>query len=150
MSFFKPFVYILIYTAIGACKSPPSKEAVIDNAIIPKTQLKNIAYTNPSFKVIHVFVALCDNKYQGIVPVPPKIGNGQDPETNLYWGCDNGVRTYFKKSKQWHLVKSVRSKKMIMERLIFKHQTFTWLPMHGMAGPSKKLPKISHTAVPGN
>ncbi|QEC80490.1 hypothetical protein FSB76_13315 [Mucilaginibacter ginsenosidivorax] len=82
-----------------------------------------MAYTNLSCKVIHVFVALCDNKYQGIVPVPPKIGNGQDPETNLYWGCYNGVRTYFKRSKDWQLVKKQKGKKMIIERLIFKHRT---------------------------
>lgn len=70
-----------------------------------------------------MFVALCDNKYQGIVPVPPKIGNGQDPETNLYWGCGNGVRTYFKKSKEWQLVKSQKTGKMIMERLVFRHRS---------------------------
>src|SRR6187551_3111970 len=56
-------------------------------------------------KTIHVFVALCDNEYQGIVPVPAKIGNGQDAATNLYWGCGAGVRTYFKNSKSWTLVK---------------------------------------------
>ena len=48
-------------------------------------------------KVVHVFVALCDNKNQGIVPVPEKIGNGQDANLNLYWGCGYGVRTFFKK-----------------------------------------------------
>lgn len=30
-------------------------------------------------KTIHVYVALCDNVYQGIVPVPKTIGNGDDP-----------------------------------------------------------------------
>lgn len=54
---------------------------------------------------IHVLVALCDNKYQGIVPVPAKIGNGQDPDNNLYWGCSYGIRSYFKKSKAWKLVR---------------------------------------------
>jgi hypothetical protein len=33
--------------------------------------------TDSASKAIHIFVALCDNKYQGIVPVPAKIGNGQ-------------------------------------------------------------------------
>ena len=42
-------------------------------------------------KTIHVFVALYDNKYQGIIPVPQKIGNGQDPRLNLYWGAGYGV-----------------------------------------------------------
>ena len=57
-------------------------------------------------KTIHVLVALCDNKYQGIVPVPKGIGNGQDADSNLYWGCGYGVRTYFKRSKEWKFVKS--------------------------------------------
>jgi hypothetical protein len=41
-------------------------------------------------KQIRVFVALCDNKTQGIVPVGEKIGNGDDPDSNLYWGCSDG------------------------------------------------------------
>ncbi|UOE50044.1 hypothetical protein MTO98_03030 [Mucilaginibacter sp. SMC90] len=86
-------------------------------------KLKSIAYTDTAFKVIHVFVALCDNKYQGIVPVPPAIGNGQDPENNLYWGCDNGVRTYFKKSKDRQLLKKQKRSSIVLERLIFRHRT---------------------------
>ncbi len=35
-------------------------------------------------KTVKVFVALCDNKTQGIVPVGEKIGNGDDPDANLY------------------------------------------------------------------
>lgn len=70
---------------------------------------------------IHIFVALCDNKYQGIVPVPAKIGNGQDPNNNLYWGCGNGIRTYFKKSKEWKFLKTQKVDSIILERLVFKH-----------------------------
>ncbi|MDQ3047287.1 MAG: hypothetical protein M3R27_07040 [Bacteroidota bacterium] len=72
-------------------------------------------------KVIHAFVALCDNKSQGIVPVPEKIGNGDDPDSNLYWGCGYGVRTFFKKSQEWKLIskrKNVSS--VILERCVFK------------------------------
>ena len=61
---------------------------------------------NKKTKTIHIFVALCDNKYQGIVKVPEKIGNGQDPENNLYWGCAYGIKTYFKRSKEWKFIKS--------------------------------------------
>ena len=43
-----------------------------------------IGYINAETKIIHVFVALCDNDSQGIVPVPKKIGNGNDPDNNLY------------------------------------------------------------------
>ena len=42
---------------------------------------------NGQLRTIHVFVALCDNEHQGIVPVPEKIGNGKDPANNLYWGA---------------------------------------------------------------
>jgi len=74
-------------------------------------------------KVIHVFVALCDNKYQGIVPVPTAIGNGQNPNTNLYWGCGYGIRTFFKKSKEWKLLSTRKTSGIILERLVFKHAT---------------------------
>ncbi|MGC6431949.1 MAG: hypothetical protein ACON5F_12965 [Jejuia sp.] len=43
--------------------------------------------SKPEVKTIHVYVALCDNINQGIVPVPAKLGNGQDPKNNLYWGA---------------------------------------------------------------
>lgn len=73
---------------------------------------------------IHIFVALCDNENQGIVPVPKAIGNGQDPKNNLYWGCGYGIKTYFNKSAEWKLVKTIKNpQKNILERLVFKHKT---------------------------
>jgi len=54
-----------------------------------------------SFQVSHIFVALCDNKYQGIVPVPAFLGNGQDGKENLYWGAASGVRSWFTAKKGW-------------------------------------------------
>jgi hypothetical protein len=79
------------------------------------------AYT----KTIHVFVALCDNEFQGIVPVPDRIGNGKDYNANLYWGCGYGVRSFFKlKTKDWTLVKIIPSNNpYILERILFKHAT---------------------------
>lgn len=70
---------------------------------------------------IHVMVALCDNKYQGIVKVPKGIGNGQDPNSNLYWGCGYGIRTYFKKSANWKEVRRYKVDQVCLERIIFKH-----------------------------
>ncbi|WP_289056165.1 hypothetical protein [Carboxylicivirga marina] len=74
-------------------------------------------------KTIHVFVALCDNEFQGIVPVPDKLGNGKDPQTNLYWGAAYGVKSYFKnKSRGWKLVSTIKTNNpVIIERLLFKH-----------------------------
>jgi hypothetical protein len=49
-------------------------------------------------KTIGVFVALADNASQGIVPVPAAIGDGNDPERNLYWGTAEGLKGVFKHS----------------------------------------------------
>ncbi len=76
-------------------------------------------------KTVHVYVALCDNVYQGIVPVPMAIGNGDDPRNNLYWGCGYGVKTFFKRHANWELLETrpVDKDSVILERCIFKHKT---------------------------
>jgi hypothetical protein len=105
---------------VFACKNPNQKQAQqkVDQDSVYKvtnTRIKGV-------KVIHVFVALCDNKYQGIVPVPTKIGNGQDPDNNLYWGCSFGIREFFKKSKDWQLINKTKDPNgKILEACIFKH-----------------------------
>lgn len=69
--------------------------------------------------VVHVTVALCDNKYQGIVPVPKGIGNGQNPRTNLYWGAGYGVKSYFPQHG-WKLVRRDSTPAPeILERVVF-------------------------------
>jgi hypothetical protein len=50
---------------------------------------------------ISVIVSLVDNVSQGIVPVPEKIGNGNDPRNNLYWGAAYGVKTFLTKANGW-------------------------------------------------
>jgi len=73
--------------------------------------------------VIHVFVALADNVNQGIVPVSPSLGDGDNPTTNLYWGAAFGVKTFFSKNRDWELVSVVPNPKMsVLERCIFKHR----------------------------
>jgi hypothetical protein len=77
-----------------------------------------------SGKLIHVLVALCDNEYQGIVPVPARIGNGDDPANNLYWGARFGVKTFFKRANDWKAIAESRNPRAeILERLVFKHKT---------------------------
>ena len=74
-------------------------------------------------KTVHVYVALCDNVHQGIVPVSKALGNGQNPRTNLYWGALYGVKTHFKRSKDWVFVKSIPSENpKVLERMLFKHK----------------------------
>ncbi|MDQ8189385.1 hypothetical protein [Roseibacillus persicicus] len=91
-------------------------------------------------KTIEVFVALCDNKTQGIVPVGAKIGNGDDAPNNLYWGCSDGMSRYFKKSKKWKLLSSTNpDKKYLIETLEFKHiGTGTLLTAHAYRGSEMK------------
>lgn len=48
-----------------------------------------------------VYVALCDNANQGIIPVPEAIGKGDDPDRNLYWGSAEGFQGVFGKSAHW-------------------------------------------------
>jgi hypothetical protein len=70
--------------------------------------------------VIHVSVALADNKHQWIAPVPEAIGNGQDPRNNLYWGARYGLKTFFQKDADWKIIKKIPSKdSRILERLVF-------------------------------
>lgn len=74
-------------------------------------------------RIVHVVVALCDNKYQGIVPVPESIGNGDDPDNNLYWGAGYGVKNFFRKAKDWSLISDVQNPKAaVLERSIYKHK----------------------------
>lgn len=83
---------------------------------------KVTAQQNPP-RSIHVFVALADNQNQGIVPVPARLGNGEDANNNLYWGSAYGVRTFFAKSSDWKLVATQPGAKAeVLERCIFKHR----------------------------
>lgn len=95
-------------------ESPPSTPAA------PKPALpKN------SVPVIHVFVALCDNVNQGIVPVSASLGNGDNPATNLYWGAF-GVKTFFNKNRDWQALTpsnaSLKSPQVVLDRLVFRHR----------------------------
>jgi hypothetical protein len=65
------------------------------------------AFADTLYNSAHLFVALCDNKYQAIAPVPERIGNGQNPKSNLYWGAGYGVKNFFlNKSSDWELIRS--------------------------------------------
>ena len=92
-------------------------------ALVVLSSLFAQAETPP--RVVHVFVALADNKYQGIVPVPAALGNGDDPGRNLYWGAGGGVKTFFAHSKEWELIQTFKSPRtgVVLERCIFKHRT---------------------------
>lgn len=116
-------ISILLCSTLLSCSSQniESLKTLSEGAV--EAESDKVIQFDTSLKTIHVFVALCDNKYQGIVPVPSKIGNGQDANNNLYWGCGFGIRTYFKNSKEWRLIKSTKLDSVRLERLIFKSLT---------------------------
>jgi hypothetical protein len=112
----------LIGVGLVACSSSRG-----DNVLVPPVRISNPVHLEAprnSIPLIHVFVALCDNVNQGIVPVSASLGNGDNPATNLYWGAAFGVRTFFSKSKDWELLSvTPNPQEAILERLVFKHRT---------------------------
>lgn len=73
-------------------------------------------------KQVRVFIALCDNKTQGIAPVGAKIGNGDDPDSNLYWGCSDGFGAFFRQSRKWKVAKAEKDlSQAILRRMTLDH-----------------------------
>lgn len=114
---FKLIISILLVTLLSCSNSTDniSKENLNSKPVL---DLK----FDTTIRTAHILVALCDNKFQGIIPVPKAIGNGEDFDNNLYWGCSYGVRSYFKSSKNWILVSKSKVSPIKLERLVFKHK----------------------------
>jgi hypothetical protein len=120
--FILPFVLLTIFACHERATTIINDQQPVAGSIPSPSK---IAANDSGIRAIHVFVALCDNKYQGIVPVPAGIGNGQDPKNNLYWGAGYGIKSFFSnKSKEWQLVSTTKNPAdHILERLLFKHKT---------------------------
>lgn len=73
--------------------------------------------------VAHVVVALADNEHQGIVPVPKALGDGDRPQTNLYWGAMYGVKGFLRRSPDWRAVPiAAPGDPRILERVLFRRE----------------------------
>ncbi|CAG5086874.1 hypothetical protein [Parvicella tangerina] len=73
--------------------------------------------------VAHVLVPLCDNEHQGIVPTSPSIGNGMDPDHNLYWMTSKGVKRFFRDLPDWEMLNAYENvRDDILERVVFKKE----------------------------
>ena len=68
--------------------------------------------------IAQVIVCLADNQHQGIVPVKPRLGNGQDPKNNLYWGALYGVKTHMLKAGWKRVSDKTPLPKGMLERLV--------------------------------
>ncbi|MCO6511057.1 MAG: hypothetical protein J5I65_09710 [Aridibacter famidurans] len=115
---------VLLIASCASAGNGPGSPFGVDG---PEGDSPEASQTEPidnESRVVHVIVALCDNENQGIVPVAKSLGNGEDPDRNLYWGAAFGVRTYFGKSKSWNLVEKMSSpREGVLERLIYRHGT---------------------------
>jgi hypothetical protein len=95
-----------------------------------------IATATAAPKKVAVFIALCDNASQGIIPVPAKIGNGDDPTNNLYWGCGDGLPSVLKASKGWNFVRNdTPPNSNVLKRSIFTdREALTEVAIEGWRG----------------
>jgi len=95
---------------------------LLANVLCLVTPSYSLAQSPPN-RIVHVFVALADNQNQGIVPVPPRLGNGLDADHNLYWGAAAGVKTFFARSPDWVLLNCRPKPKLaVLERCLFKYR----------------------------
>jgi hypothetical protein len=103
---------------LGLTYSAPESQAHTSLAV-------NAPPADSALRLIHVYVALCDNDSQGIVPVSKRMGNGNDPNNNLYWGNGYGVRTFFNASDDWRLITTVKNPGThVLERCVWKHRRY--------------------------
>lgn len=119
----RAFLLCLLLSITGCAPASQQQLASI-NEFAPSSPAKSTPPKN-SVPVIHVFVALCDNVNQGIVPVSASLGNGDNPATNLYWGAAFGIKTFFSKNKDWQQVRastSVKSPSVVLDRVVFRHR----------------------------
>lgn len=118
-----PVLFIFAVTLTACSGGQGGQSSNNDRVGVRDTKPAGVAPRN-SASVVHVFVALCDNVNQGIVPVSASLGDGDNPKTNLYWGAAFGIKTFFNRSKDWKQVAEVKNPQpAILERVVLKHKT---------------------------
>jgi len=144
------FLFVLLTSHIStSCAQSENKqntitvtatEEVFDKFTRDKIKLKFKNKIEDSIPlVIHVFVPLCDNLYQGIIPVGGKLGDGRNLKTNLYWGAGYGLKTWFIRSIEWKLLNNeLFQDSSILERAVYsrtyKNKANVYLILDAWAG----------------
>ena len=73
--------------------------------------------------VVHIFIPLCDNENQGIVPTTASLGDGLSLRTNLYWATRTGTKRFFQNHPKWSMIfdsKDIDTN--VLERVIFERE----------------------------
>lgn len=118
---FAALCLVSLFWLAGCTKAQPTETVTTPKPALSET-IETAKINNPG-KVVHVLVALCDNDNQGIVPVPTFLGDGEDPQKNLYWGAAYGIRTFFSKSASWQKIAEIDDpKENVLQRIVFKHK----------------------------
>jgi hypothetical protein len=117
---FQPHIPVVQTKFDPSAKEIPSRtEVPLDRTAITTRLKAKIARKEPL--IAHVFVPLCDNDHQGIVPVNASLGNGQNLKTNLYWGAGYGIRTHFQRQAEWKTLSVTDpAEAHILERVVLK------------------------------
>jgi hypothetical protein len=106
-----------LFSSFIISQQHPTRDSIINHL------QSKIAHSDPL--IVHIFVPLCDNEHQGIVPTSASLGNGMDLKSNLYWATSGGVKRFFKDHPSWNFVQSVMNPSPhILERVIFS-RTFS-------------------------
>jgi hypothetical protein len=137
-------IYISLLFILFACQSTAKEEAlsvpILDtiaakNIIVEldetqilsefdRTEIKAalaLKKTNKEDIIVHVYIPLCDNEHQGIVPTSKSLGDGLSIRTNLYWATSGGTKAYFKKHLDWKLLyDSLQIDTNVLERVVFE------------------------------
>ncbi|WP_027418084.1 hypothetical protein [Crocinitomix catalasitica] len=73
--------------------------------------------------IVHLYIPLCDNEHQGIVPTSKSLGDGMSIRTNLYWATSGGTKAYFKKLPDWKLrYDELDIDSNVLERMVFEKE----------------------------
>jgi len=94
---------IMFLTIIAACFFTSCRKSS-GSAEVHNLSPLPAGIVHPNDRTIGVFVALADPKHQGLAALPESIGDGDNAETNLYWGNDEGLKGIFDRSRKWKLV----------------------------------------------
>jgi hypothetical protein len=100
---------------------PFHSELDVENrSLIVKNMESKIEHKAPL--IVHCFVPLCDNEYQGIVPTSESLGNGFSLTSNLYWATSNGMKKYFMIDRRWYYLNGLpfNTSDTVLERAVFE------------------------------